>query len=208
MSAIISNSQACIRYLSAESVDLDQITNAVQGILRNGRDASQTVKNMRALFGRRKLDARPIDLRPIIEEVLLLHEAQIRQSGIALSVSVEDTLPTIHADRLQIQQVLANLVCNAIEAMGAAASSGGELAVRAHEDDGKVLVSITDCGHGLTDPDRLFDPFFTTKETGMGMGLRISKTIVEAHEGRLWAAPRPGRGSTFTFSLPAERGSL
>jgi PAS domain S-box-containing protein len=208
LSAIISNSQACIRYLSADSVNLDQITNAVQRILRNGRDASQTVKNIRGLFCRRKPDVRPIDLRPIIEEVLLLHETQIRQSGIAVSVSVEDTLPTIHADKLQIQQVLANLVCNAIEAMGPASSSGGELEVRAYEEDRTVLISITDRGHGLTDPDKVFDPFFTTKETGMGMGLRISKTIVEAHEGRLWAAPRPDKGSTFTFSLPVERGSL
>jgi PAS domain S-box-containing protein len=208
LSAIITNSQACIRYLSADSVNFEQVTNTVQRILRSGRDASQTVKNIRALFCNREFEALPIDLRPIIEEVLLLHEAQIRQLGVAVNVSIDHTLPTIHADRLQIQQVLANLVCNAIESMVPASGSGRELDVRAHEEDGKVLISITDRGHGLTDPDRLFDPFFTTKETGMGMGLRISKTIVEAHAGRLWAAPRPDRGSTFTFSLPVERGSL
>jgi PAS domain S-box-containing protein len=208
LSAIITNSQACMRYLSADSVNLEEITNTVQRILRNGREASQTVKNIRALFCQREFEARPIDLRPIIEEVLLLHEPQIRQLGVAVNVSIDHTLPTIHADRLQIQQVLANLVCNAIESMAPASGCGRELNVGAYEEDGNVFISITDRGHGLTNPERLFDPFFTTKETGMGMGLRICKTIVEAHDGRLWAAPRPDRGSTFSFSLPVERGSL
>ena len=204
LSAIITNSQACIRYLSAGSLNLDQVTNTVQRILRSGREASQTVINIRALFCKRDFEARPIDLRPIIEEVLLLHEPQIKQLGVAVSVSIDHALPTIHADRLQIQQVVANLVCNAIESMVPASDCNRDLDVRAYEESGKVFISIMDRGQGLTDPDRLFDPFFTTKDTGMGMGLRICKTIVEAHEGRLWAARRPDRGSTFTFSLPVE----
>ncbi len=143
-----------------------------------------------------------MDLRQIIQEVLLLHEQQIRELGIAVNLSIDEGLPSVPADRLQVQQVLVNLVLNAIESMEVTRDSPRELDLHAFRVDGNVLVSVADRGHGLTAPDRLFDPFFTTKETGMGMGLRICKTIVEAHQGNLWAASRPDKGAIFTFVLP------
>jgi two-component system sensor kinase FixL len=112
----------------------------------------------------------------------------------------------IPADRLQIQQVLVNLVCNAIESMELAQDFRRELDLKVHQEANHVFVAVGDNGPGFSDPDKLFDPFFTTKDTGMGMGLRICKTIVEAHEGSLWADPSPARGAIFTFSLPLQRG--
>ena len=206
LSAIIANSQACIRYLSATPVTHESVRAAVQRILRDGRAASQTVKNIRALFRRKTLETQQVNLKRLVDEVLLLHETQITELGIAVSVSIEDGLPLIPADRLQIQQVLVNLVCNAIDSMESAPDSRRELDIEVHQDVNRILVTVADSGPGFSHPDRLFDPFFTTKTTGMGMGLRISKTIVEAHEGRLWADARPTRGASFIFSLPLQRG--
>lgn len=202
LSAIAFNAQICNRSISAEVVDREQLGSAVERILKNSREASQTVKNIRALFRRRDPNTQPVDVHQIMKEVLLLHEPQIRGLGIAVNLSVDDNLPTIPADRLQIQQVLVNLVLNAIEAMEGNEDIDRELDVCARGLDGKILIQIADRGHGLLEPDRLFDPFFTTKEAGMGMGLRICKTIVESHRGMLWAERREGRGSAFVFTLP------
>lgn len=206
LSAIALNSQICLRDLATAGIDQDQIKGTVERIVKNSQEASQIVRNIRALFRRRDPDTRPVDLQQIIEEVLLLHEAQIRDLGIAVNLSVAEDLPQVPADRIQIQQVLVNLVLNAIESMTLPSEYGRQLDLHACRVDGKVLVTVADRGHGFMSAERLFDPFFTTKETGMGMGLRICKTIVEAHQGDLWAATRPDKGSSFTFSLPVQSG--
>lgn len=208
LSGIIANAQACLRYLGAKPIDEELLSTGIQRILRDGRDASQTVRNVRALFRRKHPEAQPIDLQQLVQEVLLLHEARIRELGITVKVEVGKDVPSVPADRLQIQQLLANLIRNAIESMEFSPKAARELDVQVLNGTDMVVVAIADTGMGLSNPEKLFDPFFTTKHSGMGMGLRICKTIVEAHEGKLWADARPTRGATFTFSLPLERGAV
>jgi len=202
LSAIISNSQACIRYLAAETLNRAALSGAIERVLRDARDASQIIKNIRALFRKKAPETRPIHLLQLIREVLLLHEMPIRQLGINVKVSISEDLPTVPGDKLQIQQVLVNLVRNAVESMQLNSGVPGELEIRVDEADAMVLTTVADRGHGLIDSNKVFDPFFTTKDEGMGMGLRICKTIIEAHDGKLWAASRPDGGAAFTFSLP------
>lgn len=204
LSGIIANAQACLRYLAAKPIDEGLLSTCIQRILRDGRDASQTVRDVRALFHRKHPEARPIDLHQVINEVLLLHEARIGELGIAVKTAMGKDIPPVPADRLQIQQLLANLIRNAIESMESSPEYTRELELNVRHETNNVFVAVADTGVGLSNPDKLFDPFFTTKESGMGMGLCICKTIVEAHEGRLWADARPSRGATFTFSLPLE----
>jgi len=184
------------------------LSTGIQRILRDGRDASQTVRDVRALFRRKHPEARPIDLRQLINEVLLLHEARIGELGITVTVGIGWDVPWVPADRLQIQQLLANLIRNAIESLEFSPEYMRTLELDVRHEADSVFVAIADTGVGFSHPDKLFDPFFTTKHSGMGMGLRICKTIVEAHEGKLWANARPTRGATFTFSLPLERGTV
>ncbi len=207
LSAIISNSQACLRYLASETLNRQAVVTAVERTLRSGRDASQTVKNIRTLFHRRNPDTDLVDIGRVIDEVLLLHEAQIRNLGIKVTVSIDAGLPFVSGDRLQIQQVLVNLVSNAIESMESSAPGSLELEIRSSRDSESVLTEVADRGHGLRDPERVFDLFFTTKESGMGIGLRICKTIVETHQGKLWAEPRLDKGTKFMFALPVARGT-
>jgi signal transduction histidine kinase len=159
---------------------------------------------MRSLYRRRDGLSDDIALRPIIDEVLLLHNPKLRELSVAVTVSVQPQVPMVPGDRVQIRQVLMNLVSNALDSMESDSEQKRELEIHVSLTEGAVAIAVEDRGHGIADAERVFTPFFTTKDSGMGMGLRICKTIVEAHRGRLWAEPRSVRGTRFLFTLPVK----
>jgi signal transduction histidine kinase len=184
----------------------------VQRVVAEGRRASDVLRRIRGLVQRAPAVLTPLPLQETIEEVLLLVRAEARRQQITLGTVFGDDVPPVLGDRVQVQQVLLNLVRNGMEAMRAVVDRPRELRVQTQRQAlGGVLVSVQDSGIGLRaeEVEKLFEPFFSTKPGGMGMGLRISRAIVEAHGGQLWAIPNDEHGATFLFTLPTgaeERG--
>jgi PAS domain S-box-containing protein len=205
LAAIVTNGSACLRMLSGESPDLNEVREAVADMIRDGKRASEVIARIRALFKKQQAQKAPLAINEVIEEALVLTRSAVERNGVLLRPDLGDDLPPILGDRVQLQQVVLNLIVNAIEAMSSVTDRPRQLRVVSHrEGANKVLVAVRDSGSGL-DPaniDRFFDAFYTTKPGGIGMGLSISRSIIEAHGGRLWAVPNEGPGATFQFALP------
>jgi C4-dicarboxylate-specific signal transduction histidine kinase len=213
LGAIVNNASACLRWLAAG--DLQEARQSAALVIADGHRAGEIIARIRALA--KKAPARKdwLDINETIREVIALARSEVHRSGVALETRLSDEvhyLPLIFADRIQLQQVILNLIVNAIEAMSGADDGARELLVRsAAAGSQRVLVAVRDTGPGL-DPkslDHLFDAFYTTKPQGMGMGLAISRSIIEVHGGRLWATANADKGATFQFTLPtgAEKAS-
>ncbi|HTC07148.1 MAG TPA: PAS domain-containing protein [Acetobacteraceae bacterium] len=209
LAGIITNGAACLRWLRHEPPNLDEVRQAVERIIGDGQRAAQVVERLRALARKEESDRRPLNLNELVAESLPLVARELSHGRIKVDLSLAPHLPEIMADRVQVQQVLINLLINGIQAM--AETTEGErvlgISSRLDEADG-VMLAVRDSGPGI-DPaaeDRLFKPFVTTKPNGMGMGLSICRSIVEAHGGRIWAnsdaAPGKKRGADFRFTLP------
>src|SRR6185312_2502597 len=204
LAAIVANSHACHRWLGSDPPNLERVRSTVERIIRNANSAASVVSRIRALFrqtietrSRSSLDGLVTEARGLLAQLAVKVQASIQ-------TRVESDIPPIPFDRVQIQQVLINLMRNGLEAMQA--SPGPRtLRVGARRDGNFVRVEVGDSGPGVENPDKIFDAFFTTKESGMGMGLAISRSIVESHGGRLWVEGGKGRGATFVFTLPIER---
>ena len=206
LAAVVTNGNACLRWLAREVPDLEEARAAVERIIRDGHRAGEVIRRIRALTQKTEPHTAWLDLNEVIHEVVALMHSEVRKQRVALWTDLSSTLPPVLGDRIQLQQVILNLLLNGIEAMQAVTDRVRELRIRSyrHASD-EVGVAVQDSGIGL-DPQRmarLFDAFFTTKPGGMGIGLAISRTIIEAHGGRLWATPHDGPGATFQFSLPA-----
>lgn len=207
IAAIVANAGAAVRWLKAQPPNIDKAQQSLASIVRDGNRASEIINRIRALF--RKLPVRRdrLDINEAIREVIALNEGNLQRNRIKLETSLASGLPLVRADRIQLQQLILNLIVNAIEAMSEAGDRPRELAVvSGGGGSNDVLVEVRDSGPGL-DPaslDRLFDSFYTTKPEGTGMGLAISRSIVEAHGGRLWAAGNGPHGAVFRFTLPVE----
>jgi signal transduction histidine kinase len=205
LAAVVTNSNACLRWLAREVPDVEEARAAVERVIKEGQRAGEVIRRIRALAQRTDPQAAWLDLNDVIREVVALMHGEARQPRVALWTDLAAGLPPVLGDRVQLQQVLLNLLINGIEAMQAVMDRPWELWIRSERHDvDTVLVAVQDAGIGL-DPQqmaRLFDPFFTTKPGGMGIGLAISRTIIEAHGGRLWATPNDGPGATFQFTLP------
>ena len=204
LTAILSNAHAGERYMAQAVPPLDEIREILQDVVGDARRAGEVIQRLRSLL--RKDDARflPLDVNPVVREIaaLVRTDAILRNVAIDLDLSLE--LPRVHGDRVQLQQVLLNLVLNGMEAMG---PNGEErrIVIQTRQGDGAVRISVQDQGPGIpadTLP-RVFETFYTTKPSGMGMGLAISRSIVETHGGKIWAENNPDRGATFAFTLPA-----
>lgn len=204
LAAVVAHSHACQRWLTADPPNLDRAQSTVQRITRDANAAADVVSRVRALF-RHVPDARVVSsISDLISETHDLMADELRKAEVMLVGEIEPGLPPIALDRIQVQQVLVNLVRNAVEAMEAL--SGPRVAiVRANRSGGIITIQIVDQGSGLKAPDKIFEPFFTTKQSGMGMGLAICRSIVEAHGGRLWAERNLKKGTTFLFTLPIEK---
>jgi PAS domain S-box-containing protein len=203
LSAVVANGYACLRWLLAQPPNWAKAHQAAERIVRDGKDAGEVVRRVRALFKRAAIERIPLDLNDVIAEVLHLLRGETARKGVALEINLEQDLPLVVGDRVQLQQLLLNLLANGLDAMDPLVDRPKKLSIqsKSHCPD-SVLVEIRDYGVGLSNPDRAFEAFFTTKENGMGMGLAICRSIIEAHEGRLWASSSDLPGTTFSFTLP------
>jgi signal transduction histidine kinase len=204
IAAAVLNAKTCVRWLERDSPDVTEACEAASRTARDATRAADIVDRVRSLYRRGAPQRELVDLNEIILEMSVLLHDKANRYAIPIRAELTPGLPKVTADRVQLQQVVMNLMLNGIEAME---NKGGELTVTSKTtEDCQLLISVSDSGIGLPveESDRIFEAFFTTKPEGTGMGLSISRTIVESHGGRLWASPNTGRGATFHFSLPAE----
>jgi C4-dicarboxylate-specific signal transduction histidine kinase len=207
LAGIVINGNACLRWLAGESPNLAEAREAAQRIIRDGTRASEIISRIRALAKKTSTLAERVDLTEAIREVLALCQGEARKHGVALHAKFPGDLPPVRGDRVLIQQVVLNLVMNGTEAMRDVQQRPRELVIQAQAEADRVRVAVHDSGIGLDSHavERIFDPLYTTKPGGLGMGLSISRTIVENHGGRLSVVAHDGPGATFEFTLPAYR---
>ncbi|RTE92516.1 PAS domain S-box protein [Bradyrhizobium sp. LVM 105] len=208
LAAVIANADACLGWLQRSPPDIKAARRSVEWIIEDGTRASDVIRRVRALAKRTEVEMAPLDVNGVVREAVALVQREMASHAVSIRMELSSALPKIVGDRIQLQQVLINLIMNGIEAMESVNDRPRELAIRsAASGDGAMLLSVSDCGVGICEQsiDRLFTPFFTTKSSGMGMGLSICRSIIEAHGGRLSAAPNQGRGATFQITLPLDR---
>jgi PAS domain S-box-containing protein len=205
LAAVVTNGNACMRWLTRSQPDLEEARETVQRIIRDGMRASEVIANIRSLLKRSDSNRLPLDINEVIQETMALTQSEAGRRRVSLRTDFAAKLPLVVGDRVQLQQVILNLMMNGIEAMSLVSDRPRQLLIETRRDDSEyVLISVIDSGFGL-DPkhaERLFEAFFTTKTEGMGMGLSISRSIIEAHGGRLWATPNAEAGATFQFTVP------
>jgi PAS domain S-box-containing protein len=208
IAAVVTNAQAALRWLNMQPSDPEEVRQALDRIVRNGRRAGDVIGRIRALVAKAATRNDQLDINEVMLEVIALTRSELRGSGTSLQTQLANRLPLILGDRIQLQQVMLNLIFNAVEAMSGSGDGSRELLIRT-EQDGPVgvLVAVQDSGPGLKPEsvDRLFDAFYTTKPDGMGMGLSICRSIIEAHGGRMWATANVPQGAVFLFNLPRQR---
>ena len=205
LAAVVTNGDACLRWLGNEPPNLNKARESVTGIIREANRASEIIKRIRALAKKTPPQKTLLAVNEAIEEAIGLVGAELARHRVSLLKELGPDLPPVSGDRVQFQQVILNLIANGIDAMDAVNERPRELFISSKSiDDGRVLISVSDCGAGIGQgsADHLFEAFFTTKQHGMGLGLSISRTIVEGHGGRLWAMANELHGATFQFTLP------
>jgi len=205
LAAVVANAEACLRWLDRGTPDLDAARRSVEWIINDGNRAGEVIQGVRALAKKTSIEKVPLDVNDVLKQVIALVQRELISHHVLLRIELAFDLPMILGDRVQLQQLIINLVINGIEAMQSVTDRPRELVIRSGQDEaGRVLVSVTDCGVGISaeHADRLFNAFFTTKSGGMGMGLSICRSIIEAHGGRLWATANLPQGATFQFTLP------
>jgi len=205
IAAVVTNAGACLRWLDNDTPNLDEARAAATRIVRDGTRAADIISRIRRIFTKGEQARQPVDLNQLIRETVDVLGNEAARHAVTLRTDLAGDIPAVMADRVQLQQVMVNLIVNGFDAMKDATKTR-ELALRTQlSADGEVVVSVSDTGVGLPaqPSDQLFDAFFTTKPEGTGMGLSISRSIIESHRGRLWAAANSPRGATFLFALPA-----
>jgi PAS domain S-box-containing protein len=204
ISAAATNAKTCLRWLGRDDPDVAEAREAASRIVKDVTRAADIMGRISLLFKKGGLQPELVDVNELIREMIVLLRSEASRYAISIRTEFAENLPKVMADRVQLQQVFMNLMLNGIDAMKGT-SGGSELTIKSKVDDGQLLISVSDTGVGLPpeQADRIFSAFFTTKDNGTGMGLPISRSIIESHGGRLWAAGAPGRGATFQFTLPA-----
>jgi PAS domain S-box-containing protein len=207
LSGIITNAGTCLRMLDAIPPNLDDVRETVRRLLRDGKRAGDVIQGLHALFSKREFAPEPLDMNEAAREVIALSSNDLQRNRVILQAELADALPIVTGDRIQLQQVILNLLRNAMDAMTAVHDRPRHLLVRTERDeDERLRLTVSDVGVGLS-PENLgsvFDAFHSTKSGGMGIGLFVSRSIIERHRGRLWATPNDGPGATFAFSIPRE----
>jgi PAS domain S-box-containing protein len=225
LAGMLTNAKASLRWLARDSPNPAEASEAIQRIIRDGTRAGDVISRMRALFKKAPAAKEPVDVNQVIQEVLVLTQTELQTHRVSLQTQFANDLPIVLGDRIQLQQVILNLVLNATEAMSGVPEAPRELCVSSQEitkipghadketkagnaligpESTSVLIAVRDSGPGLdaTESERVFETFYTTKSHGMGMGLAISRSIVEAHHGCLWVTANAPRGAVFQFTLP------
>ena len=204
LAAIVTNGNACLRWLSNNNPNVEEAKQSVSRIVKDGHRASEVVARIRAFFKKAEPERSEIDINDLIEDVISMVDGEVRGNRVQVKTELTSDLPPALADRIQVQQVLLNLIINGIEAMSGVNGSR-ELRIKSQRhDNGSVHVTVQDSGPGFSseDADKLFHAFFTTKQNGLGMGLSISRTTIEAYRGRIWASRSENGGAVFEFTLP------
>ncbi len=209
LTAVTNNSNACLRLLARRDLQPEVLRQALEEIVADGTRASDVIARIRAFIKKMPAERQELDINEVIQEVLALARRELSDNRVLLELQLRKAPPPVLADRVQLQQVLLNLIMNAIEAMTSVTDRPRVLWVQSQVDEsGDLLVAVRDSGTGLgLEADRVFTPFFTTKANGIGMGLPISRSLIEGHGGRLWASPNSPHGAVFFFTLPVEAGS-
>ena len=211
LSGIVTNASTCLRMLAADPPNVDGARETARRTIRDGNRASEVIARLRGLYGRKDPTIESVDLNEAAREVLALSLSELQRNRVILQQELADGLPVVQGDRVQLQQVILNLIRNASDAMSTVDDRPRQLLIRTEGDkDGHVRLMVKDAGVGFTPQaaGRLFESFYTTKNDGMGMGLSVSLSIIERHHGRLWATPNSGPGVTFSFSIPCRREGL
>jgi C4-dicarboxylate-specific signal transduction histidine kinase len=205
LSGIITNACTCLRMLAADPPNVDGARETARRTIRDGNRASDVITRLRALFSKKETTIESLDLNEATREVIALSLSELQRNRVILRTELADDLPLVTGDRVQLQQVVLNLLRNASDAMSAVDNRPRHIVITTEREEGdRVRLTVQDVGVGL-DPqamDRLFEAFYTTKSEGMGMGLSVSRSIIERHHGRLWAVPNDGPGATVSFSIP------
>ena len=208
LAAVVANGHACLRFLSAQPPNVAGALEAAESIIRDGKDAGEVVRRIRALFKRAAAEKSMVNVNHVIGEVLRLLAGEIARRGVSVDTDLWEDAPLVYGDRVQLQHLILNLLLNGMDAMESVGDRPKRLWIRSNPDSrGQIQIELRDNGVGLEDPGKIFEAFFTTKENGMGMGLAICRSIVEAHEGKLWIAPQEGPGATFCVTLPVTAGA-
>jgi C4-dicarboxylate-specific signal transduction histidine kinase len=203
LTAIVTQSEAALRFLDGDDPDLDEARDSLSSITEDGMRAGEVIRGLRALARKSGPQLTNLDIDDVVRQVLALARGELLRHDVVMRTELAADEPVV-GDRVQLQQVLLNLIMNSVEAMRGVTERNRELAVSSTVEQGSVLVSVKDTGAGL-DPsaaERMFQPFFTTKPDGLGMGLAICRSIVEAHGGRLWVSPRTPHGADVRFTVP------
>ncbi len=205
LSAMVANGQAGLHWLNAEPPNYSDGRAAIERIVRDGKDAANVIKGLRSLFERTPLEKTAVDLRELAREVVALLRSKAAEQSVTMELAIPSGLPPVLGEKIQLQQVLVNLVSNAIESMQGMQGRARHVIIGAHRHEGSLLLSVEDHGPGVEHLQTVFDPFATTKATGMGMGLAICRTIIEDHQGRLWVERAASGGSIFFFTVPVSQ---
>jgi signal transduction histidine kinase len=204
LAAAITCASTCVRWLTRDDPDLGEAREAALGVVRNAKRAADIINRIRSISRKGELQRQLIDINDVIREIVTLLRNEAHRYSISIHTELDASLPRIMADSVQVQQVMMNLIMNSIDAMKEV-NQARELSIRSQSgEDQQVVFVVSDTGVGLPPQhtEQIFNAFFTTKPSGIGMGLRISRSIVESHGGHLWATDNPPRGASFYFTLP------
>jgi signal transduction histidine kinase len=206
LAGIVTNASMCRRMLAVDPPDIQRARESASRTIRDAERASEVVKRLRALFCKKGVTCESLDLNEATREVVALSLSELERNKVMVRTELACELPPVQGDRVQLQQVILNLLLNASDAMGGIDDRPRQIVIRTERGEkDRVQLSVRDTGVGFDPPgaDRLFDAFYTTKSNGMGIGLSVSRSIIESHKGRLWATPNDGPGATFSFSIPS-----
>jgi two-component system, LuxR family, sensor kinase FixL len=209
LTAILSNAQAAQRFLAHDSTDLSEVRDILADIVAEDKRAGEVIRRLRLLLKKGEVQLQPIRVNEVVLEVLKLVRSDLVNQGVTARTELAPDLPALHGDRVQLQQVLLNLVMNACDAMASAVRDDRQILICTDQVGGEsVRISVSDRGAGIAPEnlERVFEAFYSTKPHGMGLGLAVCRTIITAHGGNLWAANNPGRGATFHLTLPMSAG--
>jgi C4-dicarboxylate-specific signal transduction histidine kinase len=208
LAAIVANGQACLRFLCRDAPDLNYVRGAIEWIIKDGNRAAEVIRRVRGLLKNESTQKNLLDVNDLVSEVAALMQRELSAQHVTLRLELASALPLIMGDRIQLQQVIINLVVNGVDAMQAVADRSHVLLIRSYEDAHQVVVAVKDSGVGIPAEiaDRLFDAFFSTKPSGLGIGLSICRSIIGDHGGQLWATSNTEEpGATFQFALPSHQ---